>query len=120
GLTRRKDINVMKQALPVGDRVEGVPVGRPFERQRLDGRSVSLVPLRAEEHAVALYASFRDSDPEGLLWTYMGYGPFSDLPEFRGWLHEQEASIDPLFYAIVPARTGEPAGMASFMRMDLR
>jgi RimJ/RimL family protein N-acetyltransferase len=110
----------MNQALPIGDRVEPVPAGRPFERQPLQGRSVSLVPLRADEQAAALYASFRDSDPEGRLWTYMGYGPFSGLPEFRGWLDEQQASDDPLFYAIVPARTGEPAGMASFMRMDLR
>jgi RimJ/RimL family protein N-acetyltransferase len=108
------------QDLPIGERVERAPAGPPFERQSLQGRSVALVPLRAGEHAAPLYASFRDSDPEGRLWTYMGYGPFSDLSEFRDWLEEQEASDDPLFYAIIPAETGAPAGMASFMRMDLR
>lgn len=109
----------MKQELPIGAPVERSPSGRPFEREVLRGRSVSLLPVRAEEHAAPLYESFRDSDPEGRLWTYMGYGPFADLPAFRGWLDKQEAGDDPLFYTIVPAQSGKPSGMASFMRMDV-
>ena len=108
----------MTEELPIGVPVERVPVARAFERQALDGRSVRLVPVSAAEHARPLYESFCNSDPQGRLWTYMGYGPFAEVSEFRAWLAEQEASTDPLFYTIIPGQSGSPAGMASFMRMD--
>ena len=47
------------------------PDGRP-----LFGRYVTLEHVSAEKHGAALYRSFADADPEGTLWTYMGYGPF--------------------------------------------
>lgn len=108
----------MTDDLPIGVPVNRVAVARPFERVVLKGRTVSLVPVSAGEHGRPLHDSFCDSDPEGRLWTYMGYGPFADFSAFRDWLVVQEASDDPLFYAIIPDETGQPSGMASFMRMD--
>ena len=109
----------MTDEWPVGAPVDRVPVGRVFERVTLDGRSVSLVPVSASDHAEALYGSFCDSDPHGRIWTYMGYGPFAAFSDFQEWLTAQETSADPLCYAIVPRDTGVAAGMASFMRMNV-
>lgn len=109
----------MTDELPIGAPVDRVPVGRDFERVRLEGRFVSLVPVRASEHAAALYESFCNSDPQGRLWAYMGYGPFAALSEFQEWLETQETSTDPLFYALLPHDTGTAAGMASFLRMNV-
>ncbi len=109
----------MTDDLPIGVPVERVPVARPFERQVLQGRTVSLVPVSAEEHGQPLFDSFCDSDAQDRLWTYMGYGPFADISEFGEWLTNQEASSDPLYYTIVPGKPGQPSGMASFMRMDV-
>jgi RimJ/RimL family protein N-acetyltransferase len=110
----------MSNDRPIGKVVDReVPVGRAFKRESIQGKTVSLVPLSVEEHGNALYASFRESDPEGRLWTYMAYGPFENLGIFQDWLRCQAASADPLFYTIVPGDTGTPSGMASFMRMDV-
>lgn len=104
---------------PVGVPAPAKPVGRPFTRVELRGRAVSLVPLDAVAHGEALFASFHDSDADGRIWTYMGSGPFATLGEFREWLGPLQESGDPLFYTIVPVDTGVPAGMGSFMRMDV-
>ena len=62
--------------------------------------------------------SFKDSDPEGHIWTYLGYGPFADLASFRRGCKEREAARDPWFYAFVRRDTGKAAGMGAFMRLD--
>jgi RimJ/RimL family protein N-acetyltransferase len=99
----------------------GVPVDPPSGRKPdggvLEGRHVDLEPVEAERHGAALWNSFQTSDPEGRIWTYMGYGPFADREGFLAWLKERQAPVDPLFYAFVPHATGQASGMASFMRM---
>ncbi|WP_099903075.1 GNAT family N-acetyltransferase, partial [Methylobacterium frigidaeris] len=52
------------------------------------------------------------------LWQYMAAGPFDDREAFRAYLAACEASADPLFYAILDARTGKAIGHASLMRID--
>ena len=56
-------------------------------------------------------------DPDGANWTYL----FQDLPTDRSayqeYLQTIAASNDPLFHAIVDARTGEAVGMAALMRI---
>ncbi|MGI9385746.1 MAG: GNAT family N-acetyltransferase [Methyloligellaceae bacterium] len=107
----------MVQQRSVGEALEKLPFRRRPGREPLEGRSVRLEPVDATRHGDALYASFFEADPEGAIWTYMAYGPFSDRAEFLEWLGKQQASDDPLFFAVIPTETGEAAGMASFMRM---
>jgi len=103
-------------ARPVGEPVDKVPARLPDTRA-LFGGSVTIEPVSQARHGSDLWQSFADSDPEGRLWTYMGYGPFAGEAAFQEWLAKCEASPDPRFYAIVPRNSGKPAGMASLMRI---
>jgi RimJ/RimL family protein N-acetyltransferase len=69
-------------------------------------------------HAASLFAAAQGPDGDPGLWDYLGYGPFADLESFTGWVKDQAASDDPLFFAVVDRATGEARGMVSFMRMD--
>jgi RimJ/RimL family protein N-acetyltransferase len=102
---------------PVGSRVDPLPAGTKPDGRPLYGRYVLLERVSAPKHHRDLYGSFAASDPDGELWTYMGYGPFEDLDQFRSWLEQREASVDPLFYAFIP-KAWQAAGMGSFMRHD--
>jgi RimJ/RimL family protein N-acetyltransferase len=93
------------------------PSGRKPDGGRLAGRYVDLEHVDADRHGADLWSSFQTGDPEGRIWTYLGYGPFRDEASFLAWLKERQASVDPLFYALVPHVTGKASGMASFMRM---
>jgi RimJ/RimL family protein N-acetyltransferase len=103
---------------PVGEIVANKPPGLAPDLRPLFGRWMRLEPLSAETHAQDLYNSFKDSDPEHHIWTYLAYGPFADFNTFRSWLLERELSRDPWFYAYVRRDTGKAAGMGAFMRLD--
>jgi RimJ/RimL family protein N-acetyltransferase len=93
------------------------PAGRRPDGGPLRGRYVDVEHVEVERHGTDLWESFQTGDPEGRIWTYLGYGPFADRPACLAWLKERQSSSDPLFYAIVPHHTGKASGMASFMRM---
>lgn len=103
---------------PVGAKVDPLPAGTKPDGRPLFGRYVILEHVDAAKHGRDLYRSFADSDPDGDLWTYMGYGPFDDLEPFLAWLSGREASSDPLFYAFLRKSDGKAAGMGAFMRHD--
>lgn len=109
-----KDMN----SRPVGAKVDPLPAGTKPDGRPLFGRYVLLELLSAAKHGRDLYASFAQSDPEGDIWTYMGYGPFDDWEQFLAWLEAREANSDPLFYAYVPKYSGKASGMGAFMRFD--
>lgn len=103
---------------PVGDAVKPLPTGAAPDGRVLHGQYVTLEPVSAAKHGSSLYQSFATSDPEGAVWTYMGYGPFAGEDAFLAWLRSKETSKDPCFYAFVPTSTGKAGGMGSFMRLD--
>ena len=108
------ELNALGQ--PVGLRVEGWSAPRKPSREPMTGRYCRLEALDPERHAEALHAANR-LDAEGRNWTYLAYGPFADLAEYRAWLVKQAASDDPLFYAIVEQASGEAVGLASYLRI---
>ena len=101
---------------PVGLCVEGWRPPLKPSREPMPGRYCRLEALDPERHAEALHAANR-LDAEGRNWTYLAYGPFADLAEYRAWLVKQAASDDPLFYAIVEQASGEAVGLASYLRI---
>ncbi|HEY7750333.1 MAG TPA: GNAT family protein [Aestuariivirgaceae bacterium] len=103
---------------PVGPKVDPLPAGTKPDGRPLYGRYILLERVSASKHGSDLYDSFARSDPDGELWTYMGYGPFETADKFVEWLKTREASVDPLFYAYVPRQSGRAGGMGSFMRFD--
>ncbi|MCF4124298.1 GNAT family N-acetyltransferase [Methylobacterium sp. SyP6R] len=111
---------------PDRDPVTGLPIGHPVattgpapgpEKIRLDGRHVSIVPLDAAAHGADLAEGAVGPGKEAL-WQYMPAGPFDDHASFQAHLAVCAASSDPLFYAILDARSGKAIGHAALMRID--
>lgn len=86
-------------------------------RAVLEGRYCSMVPLEPAAHAGDLHSA-NLQDTTGTMWTWLSYGPFASLADYRGWLDERARSTDPLYFAIVDARTGRATGVASYLRID--
>src|SRR5947209_10268067 len=85
-------------------------------REILAGETVRLEPIDPRRDAPALYRASHDPC-DTQLWEYLPVGPFPDEESFTSWLVTAAQSEDPLFFAVVDLRTGQPAGMVSFLRM---
>src|SRR5262249_14375853 len=85
-----------------------VPDWRPPPRPRrepLAGRLCRVEPIDPDRHAADLFAA-NGLDADGRGWTYLPYGPFATLAEYRAWIEAACLGDDPLFFAIVDAATG--------------
>lgn len=103
----------------------GQPVGMPLPHWRpppappravLAGRWCRLEPLDAARHAAALYEA-NAGDVTDAMWTYLSYGPFATLADYRAWMESVAAGKDPLFFAILDEQ-GHALGIASYLRID--
>jgi len=103
----------------------GQPIGFPLPawtpspsppREPMEGRFCRLEPLDPGRHAAHLFAA-NAADVEGRSWTYLAYGPFYTLGEYREWMSTFCLGDDPLFFAIVDRSDGEPRGVASYLRI---
>ena len=101
------------------------PIGSPLEdwqpcpshpRTSMIGRTCRVEPL-APDHGRDLYDAFDEPNSERL-WTYLPYGPFDTVDDYRDWFHAQCVSQDPLFYAVVDSRSNKPVGVASYLRIE--
>ena len=104
----------------------GQPIGPPLPnhapglqppRDVLTGRLCRLEPLRAEQHAAALFDAYAE-DVDGRNWTYLPYGPFETADAYRGFVEGMQERDDPVFYAIVSLETRRPVGVASYLRIE--
>lgn len=101
---------------PIGPALPQWSPPPPPSREVLVGRFCRLEPLRADRHAEALYAA-NTHDPEGRMWTYLPYGPFSEWETYRNWVEQAGAANDPLFFAIIDPATDLAVGIASYLRI---
>lgn len=102
---------------PIGPALpDWTPRPRP-PRTPMVGRFCRVVPLDPAAHAAALYALYAAA-PDRRSWTYLG----DDLPDteaaYRERLERQAAGDDPLFHTILDATSGEPLGIASYLRIE--
>ena len=102
---------------PIGSPVPGWTARSAPAREPLEGCWCRLEPLDPERHAASLFAANRH-DVEGRNWTYLPYGPFATLSEYRAWLEPASRGSDPLFYAVLGGRGDGATGVASFLRID--
>jgi RimJ/RimL family protein N-acetyltransferase len=86
-------------------------------RTPIEGRFCRIEILDAGRHAADLFAA-NALDRDGRNWTYLGYGPFERLEDYRAWVTGVAAVDDPLFHAIIDLGTGKAVGVASLMRID--
>ncbi len=99
------------------------PVPDPDPRERplheeIEGRYVTLEPVNAGRHTVQLFEAGSGDPQRTRIWDYLAYGPFTSEAQMRQHLESQEASNDPLFFAIRPKASGKAEGVASLMRID--
>ena len=100
--------------------VTGQPIGLPVDATpalspgplTLAGRHGRIERL-AEHHSAALWQAVTGQDQ---IWTYMGYGPFTDQAEFATWIASRVALADPYSYAIIDA-AGRAVGIATLMEI---
>jgi RimJ/RimL family protein N-acetyltransferase len=102
---------------PVGPLVDPLPAGATPDLRPLHGRWMRLDPV-SPKHAEDLYDAFTTQDPDGQIWTYLGYGPFTSVEEFTTWLKQRQEARDPWFYAFIRRDSGQAVGMGAFMRND--
>jgi len=104
----------------------GQPIGFPVPnwmpcpeplRVALQGTYCRIEPLNTDRHAGDLFAA-NQRDLENHMWTYMGYGPFSNEVDYREWVDAARQSDDPLFFAIIDEQSGKAVGVASYLRID--
>ena len=83
----------------------------------MEGRFCRVVPLVAEAHAAGLFATY-SAAPDTRGWTYLGDEMPESAASYRARLATMEASEDPLFHAVLDRASGEPLGIASYLRID--
>jgi RimJ/RimL family protein N-acetyltransferase len=86
-------------------------------REALDGVYCRVEPLSADRHALPLFEANR-KDAEGRNWTYLPYGPFPALEDYRVWVEQSARDQETLFYAIVDKTVGHATGVASYLRLN--
>jgi len=101
----------------IGDPVPGWSTHARPPRSAMAGRYCCVEPIDPARHAAALHTA-NAQDAEGRMWTYMAYGPFASLSDYKAWMAAACLGEDPLFHAIVDAASGKAVGVASYLRTD--
>ena len=104
----------------------GQPIGFPVEgwterprppRTAIEGHHCRVEPIEPTRHAADLHAANRE-DARDRIWSYLPYGPFETLDDYRAWMEATCLGDDPLFHAIVDAKTEKAVGVASYLRIE--
>src|SRR5262245_12667029 len=96
-MTNQSRTNALGQ--PIGFEVSGWHAPPWPNRMVIEGRHCSLEPLE-ERHSPDLHAA-NTRDLEGRIWTYLAYGPFATVDEYRRWLSSTCLGRDPMFFAVI-------------------
>lgn len=110
--TRRNDLGQ-----ELGDPVPGWSARPRPPRTPMAGRYCRVEPIDPARHAAALHAANAQNTDAGM-WTYMAYGPFASLEDYKAWIAAACLGDDPLFHAIVDTASGKAVGVASYLRID--
>lgn len=90
---------------------------KPPQKTAIEGRYVRLEPLSAAAHGEGLFAASATADGEAR-FRWLGEGAPSAYEAFMPWLEKAEASVDPLWFAVIDRASGRIAGRQTFMRTD--
>ena len=85
----------------------------------LIGKTLSLVPLKSNQHCDDLYSS-QSIDKECANWIYLPYGPFKNKKTYLSWLKEIENNDDTVFFAAIRKLDNTAIGIASFLRINIK
>jgi RimJ/RimL family protein N-acetyltransferase len=109
------DLNHLKQ--PIGFAITDWTARSRPPRTAMEGHFCRVEPIDPGRHAADLHAA-NLLDAKAANWTYLGYGPFETLEQYREWMTRSCMGDDPLFYAVMKRDTGRAVGVASYLRID--
>ncbi len=102
---------------PIGDDLPDGWQSPPVPpRDVMEGPRVRVEPLQPERHGADLYEA-NLLDETGAGWTYLPYGPFTSIEEYRHWLDTTCMKDDPQFWAYVDTHSGKTIGLGSYLRI---
>jgi len=110
-----KNRNELEQ--PIGSATIGWQIARLPTNSSMIGEYCKIIPLNIDQHAESLYQSY-SKDAENKNWTYLSYGPFDSIREFKSWLTSVANNSDPYFYSIVNKENNSAVGLASYLRIN--
>ena len=90
--------NILGQS--IGESVKNRKICTLPPKTKMEGRFCILEILNIEKHAEDLFNSF-SKDTKDYDWTYLHYGGFKSLKEFKKWLYKDCVKNDPLFHTII-------------------
>jgi RimJ/RimL family protein N-acetyltransferase len=106
-------MNETLDRLPIGAVVDTTPAERP-DAVRLVGRFCRIEQLDLARHGKSLWEGVNGYDE---LWTYMGYGPFTDEATFLEWIEDRTVMLDPFSYAVVDTARDRAVGIVALMEI---
>ena len=101
----------------IGEPVENWKICPAPPKTKMEGKYCVIEILNIEKHAEDLFNSFA-KDTNNYDWTYLHYGYFKSLTEFKDWLDKDCLDNDPLFYSIIDKNQNIAVGMASYLRIQ--
>lgn len=102
---------------PIGAAVPSWTARPRPPRTPMTSRFCRVEMLDPARHASELFEG-KQLDRAGYNWTYLPYGPFEALSDYRVWLDQIAKAGDPLFHTIIDLASGKAVGIASLMRID--
>ena len=100
----------------IGEPVENWKICAAPPKTKMEGRYCVIEILDIEKHAEDLFNSFA-KDIKNYDWTYLHYGGFKTLIEFKEWLDKDCLNNDPLFHTIIDKNQNIAVGMTSYLRI---
>ncbi len=87
------------------------------EHTVLQGQHCRVEPLNIDRHVPALFNAFK-IDTQNKMWTYLPYGPFISVDEYRELLEILTAKTDQQFYAVIDLKTQQAVGVTAYLRIN--
>lgn len=103
--------------LPTGIILGDTAPSPPLERRDLEGGGVRLRTPEPRGDTARLFEATHGTPEVEAVWTYMGYGPFSDRGAMADWMAITVTSADPLWFTVTD-HSDNPQGMAAMMNHD--
>jgi RimJ/RimL family protein N-acetyltransferase len=102
---------------PIGEPLPNWQPSQPPQKKVIAGQYCRLEPIDTANHAQQLFDA-NQKNVDGTMWTYLPYGPFDTLAQYRDWMNATCLGNDPLFFAIIDNITNRATGLAAYLRID--
>lgn len=101
----------------VGPNVDGWKASPfPDRNSTIVGETVILVPYDEVTHGEPLYEAI-NYENDGSSWTYLPYGPFSELNDFKKGMLTFAGAADVVTYTVFDRKTNKVVGTCSYLRI---